>query len=252
MRRFARRLSQAVVYPITRTKPKATHRPRAVLERPSVASIFYFDDDQNYLNRLGLRRRPSNSESDNDEHPTATTTTPIVIDEEAKHKSDNVDQLGRSIKFLSVMYAILLVIVGSLCSFLNINKPENPAGDLFLAACSLVGFLWLVFLHYDIVHYKRWVLSQVKSLKPQVDKFDEASKPESIDEKREQEFDRASLTTAYIFDFFQKKKKAKVTSVGDDDEASTFSQGRYRFFLGKHSNDFYLKIGMISKYDKVA
>lgn len=209
--------------------------------------------------------------------------------------------IARTSRFLSIMYAFLLIIVGAMCTVFNINGRENYARDIFFILICLVGIGWLAFLHYDILKYKRWAMEFVKPFVAEDYGVDEVegenddgfreNEERDNDQDNEQEeetdggariatisngrnmqnnsdaYDSVSLNTAMIFDYVGRKprrSRTKATANRDFDSISMVSMGLggegfggknrietgYRYFQGKHSNDFYLKTGMISKLTK--
>ncbi|KAH7637333.1 hypothetical protein HUG17_7539 [Dermatophagoides farinae] len=99
----------------------------------------------------------------------------------------------RTIQFMSIVYAILLIIIGAMCTFFNISKPNNQIRDIFVIIISIISAIVICFFHYDIIKFRHWALQRIEN-------------------ERRQQHD---------------------TMIA------------YRYFRGRHANDFYLKIGMI-------
>lgn len=51
-----------------------------------------------------------------------------------------------------------------MCTFFNINEHSNYARDFFFITISVLGIMWLGFLHFDILKYKRWAMEYVKPI----------------------------------------------------------------------------------------
>lgn len=225
-----------------------------------------------------------------------TGTSGPPLDEKERHRKGNSEMIARTSRFLSIMYAFLLIIIGAMCTMFNINARENYAKDVFFIVISLVGIGWLAFLHYDILKYKRWAMEfvkpfvaeeygvdEVEEVDEDDDAFREAEEERENDEENDQQdedgggriatisggrnmqnntdaYDSISLNTAMIFDYVGRKpqkRRTKTTENKDFDSISMISMGLggsgfggknrietgYRYFQGKHSNDFYLKTG---------
>lgn len=232
------------------------------------------------------------------------TSGPPLNDKE-RHRRGNSEMVARTSRFLSIMYAFLLIIVGAMCTMFNINERENYVRDIFFIVICVIGIGWLAFLHYDILKYKRWAMEFVKPFVAEDygvdeveeeeendnddDVFREEDENRDNDQQEEEEgggggriatisngrnmqnnidaYDSVSLNTAMIFDYVgrnPRRSKTKATANRDFDSISMISMGLggggfggknrietgYRYFQGKHSNDFYLKTGMISKLTK--
>lgn len=193
------------------------------------------------------------------------------------HKRQNSEMLARTSRFLSIMYAILLIIIGGMCTTYKLNRTEYIVSDIFIILISFIGTIWLMFLHFDILKYKRWALEFVRpSLMDKYQHDDERQtsmyddESDSIKDNKEEEdgvetisenvdvYDSISMNTAMIFDYYV-QHKGRNASTRQENGSNVDSQSinqlgsnkngiqtGYRFFQGKHSNDFYLKTGMIS------
>ncbi|KAI2804086.1 hypothetical protein BLOT_008232 [Blomia tropicalis] len=309
MRRFARRLSQ-----IARLNVLDKDVPSVVLTRPSQASIFQFDDDRTYFQTLGIKTVPTNtsgaflsvpnkinqSKNKNMRQQRNVTSIDDKVDDwfdiesmksynsnqcesvnhkaftKEMHKRQNSEMLARTSRFLSIMYAILLIIIGGMCTTYKLNRTEYIVSDIFIILISFIGTIWLMFLHFDILKYKRWALEFVRpSLMDKYQHDDERQtsmyddESDSIKDNKEEEdgvetisenvdvYDSISMNTAMIFDYYV-QHKGRNASTRQENGSNVDSQSinqlgsnkngiqtGYRFFQGKHSNDFYLKTGMI-------
>lgn len=113
---------------------------------------------------------------------------------------------------------------------------------------TAIGFGWMAFLHWDIQRYKKFAL---KCLKPRK-KGDKSPSPETpssedihsakiLDQLAAdpENGDNISISTAYIFNHYQKPREDDNTTI-----TGTLFKPKYRFLKGKHSGNFYLKVGM--------
>lgn len=160
--------------------------------------------------------------------------------------------LERTSRFMSIMYATLLILVGTICTFFKIDQNENVPRNLFVVVNSIIGFIWIVFWHYDILSYKRWLLTIMKANDHQLQQqkmdnenvqLDASALQYSNNKMSNMAYDSVSLNTAAIFDYIQNVK----CDNGKDAEQKIKLESGYRYFQGKHSNDLYLKVGMIGK-----
>jgi hypothetical protein len=134
------------------------------------------------------------------------------------------------VKFLSVMYAIVLVVIGAIISVAHIGNPHNEMVNIFSLIVKLIGVGWMGFFHWDIQNYKNWAIEHLR--RPS----DEKATTRSISS----EYEQISITTTVIFDTY-----TKSTPGINFDKPIRISA--YRFLHGKHSGNFYLKSGMIGK-----
>ncbi len=138
----------------------------------------------------------------------------------------------RLVKFVSVIYAIFIIILGAIICVKDLNNEVSNTNHIFIIITTSMGFIWIAFLHWDIQKYKRWA---IEFLKP-----DKQTTKENFDTKSiNSDFDSISISTAVIFNTYKKP-------VPDDTNVSTVSpfESAYRFLHGKHSGNFYLKCGM--------
>lgn len=145
---------------------------------------------------------------------------------------DSGQMSTRLVKFGSVIYAIFVIVLGAVICVKDLSSEVSDRNHLFIIITTLIGFVWIGFLHWDIQKYKRWA---IQFLKP-----DKQSTKDNFDNKSlNSEFDSISISTAVIFNTYQKP-------IPDDANASTVSpfESAYRFLHGKHSGNFYLKCGM--------
>ncbi|CAG2113252.1 unnamed protein product, partial [Medioppia subpectinata] len=104
---------------------------------------------------------------------------------------DSAHMTARLVSFLSVMYALVIIVTAALICVYDLDTADSDINHIFMSGMTLIGFAWLIFLHWDIHRYKRWA---VEYLRPEsgstVD--DNCSKRSNFD-------DTMSITTAVIF-----------------------------------------------------
>jgi uncharacterized protein YacL len=133
------------------------------------------------------------------------------------------------VKFLSVLYAIVLVVIGAIISVAHISNPHNEMVNIFSLIVKLIGVGWMGFFHWDIQNYKKWATEYLSTPN------DEKATTRSIFSEYEQ-----SITTSVLFDTFI----APTPKINFD---KPIRISAYRFLHGKNSGNFYLKSGMIGK-----
>nr|XP_046914587.1 proton channel OtopLc-like [Dermatophagoides farinae] len=197
----------------------------------------------------------------------------------------------RTIQFMSIVYAILLIIIGAMCTFFNISKPNNQIRDIFVIIISIISAIVICFFHYDIIKFRHWALQRIENERRQqrrrqsTNQISNAAAAADIaiisngnnnvqinedddddnDDDQVPAYDTLSLTTAVIFDYYDKansnnhldddddeqfnengvNSNDEIRPVNDDNKKSDDTMIAYRYFRGRHANDFYLKIGMI-------
>lgn len=129
------------------------------------------------------------------------------------------------LKQLSIIYAILIIILGILISIGDINEPNNDRDHLYNILTTVIGIIFLIYLHFDIQKHKRLALEwqELRQFTTQSDSI--------------------SVTTAIIFNRMENLKY----STNECNDKIKNSLNSYRFIEGKSSGTFYLKIGMIRK-----
>lgn len=183
--------------------------------------------------------------------------------------NDQQDQLMRSrlIKLLSIMYALLLIVVGAIITIGDMEKVTNDRDHLYSIFITAIGIAFLLFIHVDVQRHKRFVLRwqqrrkeliESPLLKSNNDKNDndddnnnngntalnmDLNVDNGIDGK---DCDSVSVTTAVIFNRVYQMNDGQNRLVDMDDETRQTLNG-YRFLTGKHSGSFFLKIGMTCK-----
>ncbi|XP_027195300.2 proton channel OtopLc-like isoform X2 [Dermatophagoides pteronyssinus] len=222
----------------------------------------------------------------------------------------------RTMQFMSIVYALLLIIIGAMFTIFNISKPNNQLRDIFVIIISIIGGFVIIFFHYDIIKFRHWALrcidderklqrKQKRRQSKQIsnnnnnndnnDNDDENNnnmndiaiisntvyENDDDDDNDDQipEYDRLSLTTAIIFDYYDKvnlnnnnnnnneqlnnnnnndvnenivpenSDKIRIENIENNNDSNIELNNdkmiAYRYFHGRHANDFYLKIGMI-------
>lgn len=203
----------------------------------------------------------------------------------------------RTIQFMSIVYAILLIIIGAMCTFFNISKPNNQIRDIFVIIISIISAIVICFFHYDIIKFRHWALQRIENERRQqrrrqsTNQISNAAAAADIaiisngnnnvqinedddDDNNDDQvpaYDTLSLTTAVIFDYYDKansnnhldddddeqfnengvNSNDEIRPVNDDNKKSDDTMIAYRYFRGRHANDFYLKIGMIGKFENI-
>nr|XP_027195524.1 WD repeat-containing protein 48 homolog [Dermatophagoides pteronyssinus] len=64
----------------------------------------------------------------------------------------------RTMQFMSIVYALLLIIIGAMFTIFNISKPNNQLRDIFVIIISIIGGFVIIFFHYDIIKFRHWAL----------------------------------------------------------------------------------------------
>lgn len=130
------------------------------------------------------------------------------------------------------MYAVFIIILGAIICLKDLSNEVSDTNHVFTIITTVMGFIWIGFLHWDIQKYKHWA---IEFLKPETQTAKDTSDTKSIGS----DFDSLSISTAVIFNTYHKP-------VADDANVSTVSpfESAYRFLHGKHSGNFYLKCGM--------
>lgn len=141
------------------------------------------------------------------------------------------------LEFLSVMYALVLVVIGAIIAVANIGNPHNEMVNLFGIIVKLIGIAWIGFFHWDIQNYKKWA---IEYLQPDCHLDDENATTRSISS----EYEHLSITTTVIFDTYNKPSSEMASD-------KPLKISAYRFSHGKHSGNFYLKSGMIGESNVV-
>ena len=151
------------------------------------------------------------------------------------------------VKFLSVVYALFLVTIGSMICISDLQNKVNNYDHLFIIITTAIGFLWVAFLHWDIQRYKRFA---IEYLKPSDNKFDSniskdnssSNSNSNLNSPLPNDFDTVSITTEYIFNNYDKPN----SNQNRNSSTITHFEFAYKFLQGKHSGNFYLKCGMTS------
>ena len=126
------------------------------------------------------------------------------------------------------MYAILVVVIGAIVTIGDMASPVNNIDHLYSIVITLVGICFLAFIHFDVQRHKSFVMKWEKKRK---DAIEAPMKSGTAD------IDTISVTTAIIFNRTYKDED----SIDEETKARLNS---YKFLTGKHSGNFYLKIGM--------
>lgn len=155
----------------------------------------------------------------------------------------------RLVKFLSVVYALFLVTIGSIICISDLQNQVNNYDHLFIIITTAIGFLWVAFLHWDIQRYKRFA---IEYLKPSNNKFDNniskdnsnlnSNSNSNLNSSLPNDYDTISITTEYIFNNYDKPN----SNPNRNSSTITHFEFAYKFLQGKHSGNFYLKCGMTS------
>ncbi len=139
----------------------------------------------------------------------------------------------RLIKLLSIIYAISIVVIGAVIAVGDIENPVNNTDHIFNIVLTMIGMVWIGFVHWDIQKYKKWALEYLKPDKPLFK--DTASSKSGLSD-----YDNLSMNTAVIFNTYNKP-------IDETDLETQKLLSAYRFSHGKHSGNFYLKCGMTCK-----
>lgn len=151
----------------------------------------------------------------------------ISVNNEHKENMKKL-MIFRLFKLLSVMYAIFLIVVGGIITLSDLSSSINDTDHVFSIITTLIGVAFLSFIHFSVQKHKRFVMNWEKKRK---DAIEAPLKQGNVD------MDTISVTTAVIFN----------RSYRDDeiDEDTKSKLNYYKFLTGKHSGNFYLRIGMI-------
>lgn len=153
------------------------------------------------------RRNSLNSENVSNIY---TSTTNIGVSRMTK--SEKLTHLRENLcLILSCIYAVFLVMLGAVIYVSDQNDEEQIVSQSFSCFISMVGLVWLIFLHVDLTRYKHTIEKKLHE--------------ESI-----QELDRISTITEVVIN---------RTLVSETDTGNA----PYRFLTGRQSGSFYLKIG---------
>lgn len=152
------------------------------------------------------------------------------------NRNMNILMNSRMSKILSIIYAIIIVIIGTIIAIGSLDDTTNNFDELFRIIIAFIALAFLIFLHYDIQKHKRFVLNCQQRRKELIE-----SPMNSNDNSKD--YDSLSVTTTVLFNRFYLNDESD--DLDDDNTKSTLNS--YRFYVGKHSGNFYLKIGMISK-----
>src|SRR6218665_2280363 len=141
----------------------------------------------------------------------------------------------RLTRLLSVLYGMMIAMIGVMLAVKDITNKVNDSDHMFGIIVNIIGIAFLVFLHQDIQRHKNYIMNNVykngRRLQPN-------KTEDSIDVNQED----LSVTTAIIFN-----------STLLDNTDKNVLQARemlssYKIQKGKHSGNFYLKIGMTRKF----
>lgn len=153
--------------------------------------------------------------------------------------NDNMNILmnSRMNKILSIIYAIIIVIIGTIMAIGSLDDPTNNYDQLFRIIITFIALAFLIFLHYDIQRHKRFVLNWQQRCKELIES------PMNLN-GNSKDYDSLSVTTTVIFN-----RSYLLNNQLDNLDNNTKSMlNSYRFYVGKHSGNFYLKIGLISNF----
>lgn len=132
----------------------------------------------------------------------------------------------RMFKLLSIMYAIILVVIGGIITLSDLSNSINNTDHVFSIVTTVIGMGFLSFIHLSVQRHKRFVMNWEKKRK---DAIEAPMRQGNVD------MDTVSVTTAVIFN---------RTYDDEIDEDTKSKLNYYKFLTGKHSGNFYLKIGM--------
>ena len=107
--------------------------------------------------------------------------------------------------------------------------PVNNNDHLFSIAITIIGIAFLLFIHVDVQRQKSFVMKWEKKRRAAI----EAPLKSGTD------LDTISITTAVIFN------RTYIDDEIDDETKERLNS--YKFLTGKHSGNFYLKVGTTCK-----
>lgn len=137
----------------------------------------------------------------------------------------------RLFKLLSVIYAIAVIVLGAMVTIGDMSNPVNDNDHMYGIITTLIGVGFLAFIHYDVQKHKSFVVQWEKRRKDAIEA--------PMKQGGQVDMDTISITTAVIFN--RTYKDAEI------DEDTMARLNSYKFLTGKHSGNFYLKIGMTRK-----
>lgn len=133
----------------------------------------------------------------------------------------------RLFKLLSVMYMIMLVVIGGAITLSDLSSSINDTDHVFSIVTTVIGVAFLSFIHFSVQQHKRFVMNWEKKRKDAI----EAPMKQGMNV----DMDTVSVTTAVIFN--------RHYMDDEIDEETKLRLNYYKFLTGKHSGNFYLKIG---------
>ncbi|XP_054157255.1 proton channel OtopLc-like [Oppia nitens] len=150
---------------------------------------------------------------------------------EPNHR-ETVDMNNRLVKFMSIVYALVIIVSAAIICVYDLGTEDSDTNHLFMILINFVGFIWIAFLHWDILRYKRWAIDYLRP---------DSHESVNSEQKSVATFrDDISISTAIIFNKIQTKSDQNQNPSSTAD----CHQIAYRFLYGKHSGNFYLKCGM--------
>lgn len=138
----------------------------------------------------------------------------------------------RLIKLLSILYGLVVVMLGAIITAHDISHEVNNLDHLYSIVITFIGLCFLIFIHVDVQKHKRFVVDWENKQKEKI---------ESPLRSSANDCDSVSVTTAIIFN----RNYNIETDEIDEETKQTLSS--YKFITGKHSGSFYLKVGMTCK-----
>ncbi|CAG2102308.1 unnamed protein product [Medioppia subpectinata] len=123
----------------------------------------------------------------------------------------------------------------------DVNHKNNNKINSFTILITLVGFGWLVWLHVDIIRYKRWALNYLNEMN---NKHNNNESQDYLDEKF---YDTTSIATAVVFNTLHNTAPQQPNDQGAGFKGHSLRKRgltEYDFQDGDNSSNFYLKCGM--------
>ena len=154
---------------------------------------------------------------------------------------------------LSGIYCLVLSMAGAVITVWDMSNSINDIDHLFDIITTVIGVAFLAFVHIDVQRHKHFVMSWEKKKRNNKNKKNLHNEINNGSMLPDIDLDMISVTTAVIFNRIwtgNNNNKIDEDDVDEDDEATKKRLNSYKFLTGKHSGNFYLKIGMIRKYHK--